>query len=382
MIDELTTQKVKDAASIVDVIGDFYQLRKRGTEYECLCPFHDDKHLGSFKISPKKNIYTCFSCGVSGDPINFLMEHERLSYYDAIRWLGKKYSIEVEGADDFNVITAKPREQQPKLPMLILPWNMVMRTEAGRDADTLVTWLSSLRWDSAQRKRISESLRAYHIGHSKFGHTIFWQIDEKQQVRTGKMMLYKPDGHRDKESPYNFDWIHSALYRDPRTGYSADRTDMKSCLFGLHLLNRWKMPNVNQDVCIVESEKTALIMSIAYGNHAGQVWMACGGLGNINRDKLRPLMEQKRHIILYPDRDGINAWKERANALNYDRVFVDAKPVTEWWKPEDGEKADIADVVVRMTQQKKIYKTVDEVAEDIPAIKKLHEKLNLEIIDQ
>ena len=123
-------------------------------------------------------------------------------------------------------------------------------------------------------------------------------------------------------------------------------------------------------------------MSIAYGNHAGQVWMACGGLGNINRDKLRPLMEQKRHIILYPDRDGIQSWKERANALNYDRVFVDAKPITEWWKPEDGEKADIADVVVRMTQQKKIYKTVAEVAEDIPAIKKLHEKLNLEIIDQ
>jgi hypothetical protein len=211
---------------------------------------------------------------------------------------------------------------------------------------------------------------------------IYWQIDEQQRIHTGKMMLYKPDGHRDKESPYNFDLVHSALYRDQRTGYSADKTDMKSCLFGLHLLDKYKLPNVSQDVCIVESEKTALLMAIAYGNNAKQVWMACGGLGNINREKLKPIIEQKRNIILYPDRDGVKAWKERADGLRYDRVIVEDKPVTEWWREEDGPKADIADIVVRMINNKRIYKTVDDVIEDLPVMKQLHEKLNLEIVSK
>jgi hypothetical protein len=196
------------------------------------------------------------------------------------------------------------------------------------------------------------------------------------------MMLYKADGHRDKESRYNFDWIHAALYRDPRSGYSADKTDMKTCLFGLHLLDKYTKPGVEQTVCIVESEKTALLMAIAYGNHANQVWMACGGLSNINRDKLAPLIRQHRHITLYPDRDGVAAWKQRAEQLHYDRISVDTDPVLKWWKPEDGEKADIADVVVRMMQTKKIYKTVSEVVEDLPAVQAMHEKLNLEIIEQ
>jgi hypothetical protein len=144
----------------------------------------------------------------------------------------------------------------------------------------------------------------------------------------------------------------------------------------MHLLNRYPRATVK----IVESEKTALLMAIAYGNHAGQVWMACGGLENLNREKLKPIIEQKRDIILYPDRDGISKWKAKAENLHYDRVTVDSKPVTEWWKPEDGEKADIADVVIRMINNSKTYKTADEVVEDMPKLKALHDKFNLEIV--
>ena len=61
MIDELTIQRIIDAANVVDVLSDFYTLKKTGSEFECLCPFHADKHLGSFKVSPRKNIYMCFS---------------------------------------------------------------------------------------------------------------------------------------------------------------------------------------------------------------------------------------------------------------------------------------------------------------------------------
>ena len=380
MIDDSTIQKIKDAASIVDVISDFYQLRKRGVEYECKCPFHADRHMGSFKISPKKNYAKCFSCGWQGGPVDFLMEHEHLSFMDAIRWLGKKYSIDVEGSEAFDVRQAMPRQQVPDLPMLVLPSWMVRRCMKDVEENALVKWIISNRWDASQKRRIPEVLSHYGIGHARNGMTIFWQIDEEGRVRTGKMMLYKPDGHRDKEAAYGFDWIHSALYRDARQPYSADRTDVRTCLFGLHLLNYYTTPKVKQDVCIVESEKTALIMAIAYGNNPKQVWMACGGLGNINRDKLRPIIEQKRNIILYPDRDGVKAWKDKAKELNYDRVQVDDSPVTGWWIPEDGPKADIADVVVRLTNSKRIYKTVEEVLEDMPVLKALHEKCNFELI--
>lgn len=381
MIDDLTIQKIKDAASIVDVIGDFYDLRKAGVEYMCKCPFHEDRHMGSFKISPRKNYAKCFSCGWQGGPIDFLMEHERLSFVDALRWLGKKYCIEVEGSDRFQAKPSVPRQQVPPLPMLQLPMWMVERTEQRREENTLVRWLrTGIKWDVHQRRNLDEALSAYHIGHAKTGHTMFWQIDERGTVRTGKMMLYKTDGHRDKETRYSFDWVHAALYRDQRlTQYSADRTDARPCLFGMHLLNRYKM-NMRQQVCIVESEKTALIMAAAYGNYPGQVWMACGGLENLNREKLKSIIDQKRDIILYPDRDGIDRWRAKAENLRYDRVQVDVKPVTEWWRPEDGEKADIADVVVRIINNAKTYKTVDEVIKDIPIVKTLHEKLNLQLI--
>lgn len=384
MIDELTIQKIKDAASIVDVIGDFYPIGtkggmiKSGTEYSLPCPFHGGQHYGSFKISPKKNYAKCFSCGWQGGPIDFLMEHERLSFVDALRWLGKKYCIEVEGSENFQVKPAVPRQQVPPLPMLVLP-EWMWKVKFGLPAEhPFYRWLTSIKWDGNQRNRLLDMLNDYRIGVDKHGRIIFWQIDEKLQVRTGKMMKYKPDGHRDKESPYNFDWVHSALYRDPRTGYSADKTDVKPCLFGLHLLNHYRTLQ-RQQVCIVESEKTALLMAIAYGNHAGQVWMACGGLENLNREKLKPIIEQRRDIILYPDRDGIAKWKAKAENIHYDRVTVDCKPVTEWWKPEDGEKADIADVVIRMINNSKTYKAVDDVVKDMPKLKALHDKFNLEI---
>ena len=381
MIDDLTISKIKDAANIVDVIGDFYELRKAGTEYECKCPFHEDRHLGSFKISPRKNFAKCFSCGWQGGPIDFVMQHERLSFADAIRWLGKKYSIEVEGSDGFEVKPSVPRQQLPPLPTLLLPMEMVTYSERNREANNLVMWLRSIPWDSVQRRRLDEALEAYHVGHARNGMAMFWQIDDALRVHTGKMMLYKADGHRDREARYGFDWIHAALYRSQHTHYSPEHTDAKPCLFGLHLLDRYFAPNVKQEVCIVESEKTALLMATAYGNTCKQVWMACGGLESLNREKLKPIIAQGRHIRLYPDRDAIDRWKLKAEQLRYDRVLVDAKPVTEWWRPEDGDKADIGDVVVRIINHRAGKQATTPLSE-LPAVKLLRDKLNAKIIDK
>lgn len=94
MIDHLTIAKIQDAAQIVDVVSDFVTLRKRGVNYVGLCPFHDDR-TPSFYVSPAKNICKCFACGEGGSPVNFVMKHEQLSYYEALKFLAKKYNIEV-----------------------------------------------------------------------------------------------------------------------------------------------------------------------------------------------------------------------------------------------------------------------------------------------
>ena len=132
-------------------------------------------------------------------------------------------------------------------------------------------------------------------------------------------------------------------------------------------------------MCIVESEKTALLMAIAYGNHTKQVWMACGGIEMLNRDRLQPIIDQRRRIMLYPDRDGIEKWKMKAEQLHYDRLAIDTRPVTEWWKPEDGPKADIADVVIRAINENGPMTKIDEVKAAMPETTPLIDKLNLTI---
>ncbi|HBB01395.1 MAG: DNA primase [Bacteroidetes bacterium GWD2_45_23] len=94
MIDHTTISRIQDAAQIVDIVSDFVTLRRRGVNWVGLCPFHDDR-TPSFYVSPSKNICKCFSCGEGGSPIHFVMKHEQLSYYEALKYVARKYGIEV-----------------------------------------------------------------------------------------------------------------------------------------------------------------------------------------------------------------------------------------------------------------------------------------------
>jgi len=107
MIDRATVDKILDAARIVDVVGEFVTLRKSGVNYKGLCPFHDDRNP-SFMVSPAKNICHCFVCGKGGTPVSFLMEHEQITYPEALRWLAKKYNIEVVEKE----LTDEQRQEQ------------------------------------------------------------------------------------------------------------------------------------------------------------------------------------------------------------------------------------------------------------------------------
>ena len=387
-IPEDVIKAVIDATKIEDVIGDFVKLRKAGVNLTGICPFHDDQHDGNFIVRPSTisnerggNTYRCFACDAKGDAVKFLMDHERMTFVDAIRWLGKKYNIEVDDVP-LDWTPPPPRPTPPPLPTLYIPMSIV-KARTSLENNTLAEWIrTGIKWDTVQRKRVDEVLTAYMVGSSVYGHTIFWQIDQEGKVRTGKMMRYKTDGHRNKTAPWNFDYIHAALFRDQRhPEYDDTKMEVRQCLFGLHLINRYKYKDVEQTVCIVESEKTALLMAIAYGNNAKQVWMACGGLGSLNATRLAPLIADHRNIILYPDRDGIEAWRQKAEQLHYDRVTIDTTPVTQWWRPEDGEKADIADVVIRILKERQPIKTIADVKEAMPKAASLIEKMDLTIAD-
>ena len=95
MIDRATVDRIIDAANIVDVVSEFVTLRKSGANYKGLCPFHNER-TPSFYVSPARNICKCFSCGQGGTPVGFLMAHEQMTYPEALRWLAKKYNIEIQ----------------------------------------------------------------------------------------------------------------------------------------------------------------------------------------------------------------------------------------------------------------------------------------------
>ena len=116
MIDKATIDKIMDAANIVDVVSEFVTLRKAGVNYKGLCPFHDEK-TPSFVVSPSKGYCHCFSCGKGGNVVGFIMEHEQMTYPEALRWLAKKYNIEIherELTDD------EKREQSERESLFII----------------------------------------------------------------------------------------------------------------------------------------------------------------------------------------------------------------------------------------------------------------------
>src|ERR1700735_2959496 len=107
MISQQTIQQILSRIDIIEIIGGFVKLKKRGVNYLGLCPFHNEKSP-SFTVSPVKEIYKCFGCGRSGNTISFLMELEKYSYVEALKWLAAKYNVEIEEKE----VSPEVRQQQ------------------------------------------------------------------------------------------------------------------------------------------------------------------------------------------------------------------------------------------------------------------------------
>lgn len=135
MIDPGTIDRIFQATEIVDVISDFVSLKKRGVNYLGLCPFHNEK-TPSFTVSPAKGIFKCFGCGKGGNAVSFLMEHEHLEYPEALKWLAKKYHIEVEEQDESAEQIQQRNERESLLVLTSFTQRfytrMLIETEEGR----------------------------------------------------------------------------------------------------------------------------------------------------------------------------------------------------------------------------------------------------------
>ena len=350
-MDTITERKIKEAADIVDVVGDFVELKKRGTGYVGLCPFHDDHTIGSFQVSPSKQMCKCFSCDKGGDAIWFLMEKTGLSYGDALRWLAQKYSIYIDEDYDrerFKAVTpSKPRsldDVSPAKGLLVMPRDIVKDTMHRTDHNIFCTWLRHLPWTDERRERLEKMMWLYCVGAWNDGRVCFWQIDENGQPHGGKLMTYELDGHRDKTR--NPGWMHNQ--QGVRERLDLEHYEYRPTLFGMHLTRKFPQAVIH----LVESEKTALICATHYGDTDRNLWLACGGLKFLKPEMLRPLIEQERTIYLWPDKDGIGEWEKVRNTIADSslkaNVMMNTDFITRYWREEDGPKADVADIIIRI----------------------------------
>ena len=316
---------VIDRAKIEDVVGEFVTLRKAGVNMTGICPFHDDKHDGNFIVRPSTiseknhgNTYRCFVCDAKGGPVQFLMNAERMTFPDAIRWLGRKYCVEVDDVP-VNWTPPPPRPTPPPPPVLEIPRSWVRRTMdlAVPDKILFLYWLWMLPWSEQQRARLSETLWTYCVGGWRDGRVVFWGIDHEGVPRAAKLMRYVEDGHRDKTQHPG--WIYNQ--EGCREICDPDNHTIVKPLFGAHLLKRYPDAIVN----IVESEKTALIMANFYGQLDRQLWIACGGLKHLHLDSMQPLIDMGRTVWLWPDKDGVDEWQKLADKLGSDRVNIYTK---------------------------------------------------------
>ena len=183
-----------------------------------------------------------------------------------------------------------------------LPFEYVAKRRARiGDGNVFVGWLRSLFHDDLTNYLIDR----YHIGTTNDAkhETIFWQVDEAGQIRTGKTILYGTDGKRRKDVKPPVNWIHSKMV----TAGTIDAYELKQCLFGLHLLTP---ENKDAPIYVFEAEKTAVVASVFYRN---AICLATGAKEHLNADLLKPL--RGRRVTFFPDKGAAGEWEAKLKAL-------------------------------------------------------------------
>lgn len=362
----ISMERVKAAARIADVVGDYVELTRKGKDLQGLCPFHNDHNLGNFVVSPSKNICSCFACEKTYDPVGFVMAKADVGYLKAIRILARKYGIPLNGDDDDEPLPVARKKERLPVELVQLPREWPTKANCYQPErmryNPFKEWLFRLPWTMEEKLSLIFWLspRGYNVGTGigdNAGWTVFWQIDECGRVLYGKLMKYGEDGHRDKTAKYNFDTAAARLRRrseqGKQRGLPADpQVEGKvdgHCLFGMHLFPEFCEHGGTQ-VRVVESEKSAIIAQTYYTHHPEILFMATGGAGCLKDDVLKPLLHTGTEIVLCPDADKEGEWRHFAETRDYPLSMC-----TNWIDREkDGEKADIADVILRLMAEREV----------------------------
>lgn len=325
MIAAATLGQVK-ALPILEIIQHYIHVKRVGSNFVGLCPFHLEK-TPSFSVTPRKGVFKCFGCGAFGDGIEFIKQIENKSFAEAVTTLAGLFNIPVENEGSKQSVN-RSYAAGPKIPQSIksIPFEVFKSSLKGYDRNNFVLALQDLFGPAIAQKLVEQ----FYIGTSDYwpGAAVFWllQLDSNRKqldIKGGQVILYNretvktvkeplPDGSKKR---YN-SWVHIALkaWFEKRNspyprwlGEYIENNEKFPCLFGLQQL--YKNP-VNKPVAIVEAAKTAIIASVYLPQF---IWLACGSLAYLTAPRLKAVAG--RNITLFPDLNGYSKWQTKAREL-------------------------------------------------------------------
>ncbi|MDR2885826.1 MAG: DNA primase [Rikenellaceae bacterium] len=318
MIDRATVDKIYATANIVDVVGDFVTLRKKGVNYQCCCPFHNEK-TPSFVVSPSKGLYKCFGCGKGGNAVTFVMEHEGLTYPEALKWVAKKYGIAVEERE---LTPEEERKNDDRESMMVVSsWasdyfrDTLQKTDEGRSVG-----LSYLR----SRGMTDATIEKFCLGYSPEQADAFSKAaiaagyKEEYLTATGLTIKRETGGYYDRFHGRVMFPIHSISGRVTGFGGRTMRTDKNvakylnspeseiyhksSILYGLYFAKK----AITQDDCCILVEGYTDVISM---HQAGVENVVASSGTSLTEDQIRLIARFTRNVTVIYDGDpaGIKA---------------------------------------------------------------------------
>lgn len=321
---------------ILDVIQRYVPLKRRGLNHIGLCPFHAEK-TPSFNVNSKRGKWKCFGCGKGGDVVDFIQLHDNKSFSEALEVINLK-GLPMSSKMDF-----KPLPPPKKLS--VLPPELVNASMQFYTQNNFIIGLYKM----FEKSIVDKVIKTFCVGTSKLweGATAFWYIDQRTQVRQVKLMLYNSETLKriKKEQAPNIGkpkalFFGSTLLKKR----GVKEPHLSACWFGENQLSE----NSSKTVAIVESEKTAIIMTIFgwmnYPLASNYIWVATGGASAGQWNNLETLKAlEGRDVVLFPDLDAHDRWVELSwNLIDCNSVKV-SPLLLKHKKPNEKDKRDIAD---------------------------------------
>lgn len=305
------------------------------------------------------------SCGYHYAPRDYFRDHPDASPYRRVTMSRSSYPNVLKPQPAYVPVIVAPRVQTQF-------FDIAWAQSSTLRPSTFSKWFGTLPFSPEVKQQV---LAEYYVGGTKYDISVsginygpavvFWLIDEQQQVHDAKLMAYQTNGHRVAN------WGNSMRAICKKTGKGPQLDETEKVLFGQHLLAKYP----DKTVCIVESEKTALICACHYPQY---LWLASGGCGQLQPEKLKPLMD--RHVVLYPDSGEYEKWSEQMKKSGHKNYNI--ADFLEPYQPN----TDLADILLgeaklkEQTVQQPIDPLVAELCQSNPAVSALIDTFGLEVV--